>query len=190
MARESSREGLVNRLSRVHGYEAAWERLKYQLIQVGVIKQKNKCLPASALLPTFSSLSTRRQDNQQPLFTAEDPSNLSIYRTDQTPTTTATPMSCQRAIGAQTILSKQSAAQTLKALNGAITFTSAARPAFVVIQRGRSFNNAQHRQFSGSTRLHMKEFFPAPHSPHTKITVPAWPQYVSAQGEATAQDIC
>jgi len=61
-------------------------------------------------------------------------------------------MSCTRTVGASTILSKQSAASVLKALNGR-TITSTPRPAFAC-------QHLQPRCFSTSRPAMIKEFFP------------------------------
>lgn len=83
-------------------------------------------------------------------------------------------MNCSRGITTNA-LSKQSAAQVLKSLNGKTIATSAARPAFTCLQQQWP---APRRQFSTSKPAMIKEFFPAPDAPHIKTTEAAWPHPV------------
>ncbi|KAK0283804.1 inducible alternative oxidase 2 [Friedmanniomyces endolithicus] len=78
-------------------------------------------------------------------------------------------MNCNRTITA-TALSKQSATHMLKTLNGKAT-TTAARPAFILLQSRRSTTQ---RQFSTSRPTLMKELFPPPDTPNIKTTEAAW----------------
>lgn len=89
-------------------------------------------------------------------------------------------MNCTRTVGANTILTKQSAAQVLRALNGNITASSASRPAFIALQNQylaprRQFSNTNKPRFSKSHNWLIKEFFPVPDAPHIKTTEAAWP---------------
>ena len=89
-------------------------------------------------------------------------------------------MNCTRTVGASSILSKQSAAQALKALNSNLTATSASRPAFIALQSQwlepkRHFGTTNKRRFSKSGNWLIKEYFPAPDSPSIRTTEAAWP---------------
>ncbi|KAK3724487.1 inducible alternative oxidase 2 [Vermiconidia calcicola] len=90
-------------------------------------------------------------------------------------------MNCSRTSGASTILTKQSAASVLKAINGNVAATSASRPAFILLQRQcveprRQFSTTRKTQFSRSNNLLWKEVFPAKEeSEHIHKTPAAWP---------------
>ena len=89
-------------------------------------------------------------------------------------------MSCSRPLGANALLTKQSAAQVLKSLNGNISATSTSRPAFLALRHQyfsprRQFSSTPQSQFNKSRSLRMKEFFPTPDAPHIKTTEAAWP---------------
>ena len=90
-------------------------------------------------------------------------------------------MNCTRTFGSNAILSKQSAAQLLKALNGS-TALSTARPAFADLQQ----HYSPSRQFSTSKPQQWKEFFPKPDAPSIRETKPAWshPIYTYEQMKA------
>ncbi|KAF2768884.1 alternative oxidase [Teratosphaeria nubilosa] len=89
-------------------------------------------------------------------------------------------MNCSRII-TTTTLSKQSAAYILRFINGSIAY-STARPTLVCLQRTPS----PRRQFSSTKPASIKEFFPAPDTPHIRTTEPAWqhPVYTQEQMEA------
>ena len=100
-------------------------------------------------------------------------------------------MNCTRTAGANAFLSKQSAAQALKALNGSINATSASRPAFIVLQHQyvsprRQFSTTNKPHFSKSSDWLMKDFFPQEESPHINKTPPAWPHPVYTQEQMDA----
>lgn len=94
-------------------------------------------------------------------------------------------MNCSRSITANH-LSKQSAAHVLRSLNGKITATSAARPAFICLQQ--QCTSPSRRHFSSSRPALIKEFFPPPDAPNIRTTEPAWahPVYTYEQMEAVA----
>ncbi|KAI5363576.1 putative alternative oxidase [Septoria linicola] len=81
-------------------------------------------------------------------------------------------MSCTRTFGTHAILTKQSAASVLKAING-INTLPAARPIFAGSQ-----HHVATRNFSTSKATQWKEFFPEPDAPTIKQTAPAWPHPV------------
>lgn len=101
-------------------------------------------------------------------------------------------MNPTRTVTASTILSKQSAAQTLKAFDGILAATSTTRPTFIVLQRQykdsnrRQFSTSKPNHFSSSKSWRMKEFFPAPESPHINKTPAAWPHPVYTQEQMDA----
>ncbi|KAK4540345.1 Alternative oxidase, mitochondrial precursor [Oleoguttula mirabilis] len=86
-------------------------------------------------------------------------------------------------------LSKQSAAQILRSLNGTISTTSAVRPAFICLQQ-QCTTATSRRNFSTSKPALMKEFFPPPNAPNIRTTEPAWahPVYTFEQMEAVKVD--
>lgn len=83
-----------------------------------------------------------------------------------------------------TALSKPSAAQALKALNGKITPTSA-RPAFICVQQQWAMPQSR-RQFSTGKPVLIKEFFPVAETEKVRKTEAAWrhPVYTQQQMEA------
>lgn len=90
-------------------------------------------------------------------------------------------MNCTRSITAST-LSRQSAAQILKSLNGKVTVL-AIRPAFVGLSQS---SISPRRAFGTSRPALIKEFFPAPDSPSIRTTGPAWPHPVYTQEQMDA----
>lgn len=98
-------------------------------------------------------------------------------------------MNCTRTVNANAFLTKQSAAQALKALNNGSTTLS--RPAFTVLQHQhlssrRQFSTTNKSSFSKSNNWLMKEFFPTQESPHINRTPPAWPHPVYTQEQMDA----
>ena len=97
-------------------------------------------------------------------------------------------MQCTRSTATHNLLTKQSAASVLKALNGATHVHSASRTAFIVIQHHngnsrRQFSTTNQRQFSNSRHMLMKDFFPVKESEQIRRTPPAWhhPVYTEEQ---------
>ncbi|KAK4613532.1 Alternative oxidase, mitochondrial [Fulvia fulva] len=86
-------------------------------------------------------------------------------------------MNCSRTVSTSTLLTKQSAAQVLKALNGSTT-VAYSRPAFLGLQQQWTA-----RSFSTSKPTQWKEFFPKPDAPSIRETKPAWehPVYTEEQ---------
>lgn len=84
-------------------------------------------------------------------------------------------MNCTRPYGTSTILTKQSAAQVLRAINGSST-TTLARPVFIGLQcTGRNFSTTRPAQW--------REFFPKPDAPTIKETQAAWPHPVYTEDQ-------
>lgn len=97
-------------------------------------------------------------------------------------------MNCTRALGTSNILTKQSAAQVLKALNlNGVTTKSLARPVIFDLQR-QCLGCASPRPFSTSRPALIKEFFPKPETDKIRETAPAWPHpgFTKDQMEAVA----
>ena len=101
-------------------------------------------------------------------------------------------MNCSRTVTANAFLSKQSAAQALKTLNGnLITTTSVSRPAFIALRHqyvssNRQFSTSNTRRFKPSQDWLMKEFFPIKDSPQIRVTEAAWPHPVYTQEQMDA----
>lgn len=88
-------------------------------------------------------------------------------------------MSCTRAIGANSILTKQSAASVLKTINGTHIASRASRPGLIHVQH----LSSPRRQFSTTRPRAIKEYFPEPDAPHIRTTEAAWshPVYTEEQ---------
>ena len=82
-------------------------------------------------------------------------------------------MNCTRTYTSHAILTKQSAASVLRAINGSST-TTTLRPSLIA-----SFQHTQRNNFSTSKPQQWKDnYFPAPDAPNIRVTPPAWPHPV------------
>ena len=88
------------------------------------------------------------------------------------------------------MLSKQSASQALRTLNGNITAASGAPPALTALRyqhaATRQISTNSKKLFSKSPVLSMREFFPETHTPHIRRTDPAWPHPIYTQEQMDA----